>query len=183
MTWTPPDITYSAPKELEARLLSADVTVEDVYQFLDGQQLWLIDHNQGAPAPMDFFKGEADLESFRQACAWWPKDAPKMNPCPNLLMLTNSYHNRGTFAERLAREAAPVIKWLQDSKRDVAQPNAPKVSSTERSRKARGESAESAAAYREYIEACQQRKAADLVWATRCGELLARHIALKKASG
>ena len=68
---------YVASDDLKARLIGADVTCADVFQYLDEQQLWLIEHAGGAPAVTPFFVGEADLTSFKQAQAWWPADAPQ----------------------------------------------------------------------------------------------------------
>lgn len=161
---------YQPPSELVERLLSPHVTPDDVLELLRGQAEERDHTSNGSAPPEAFFVGQADLDNYWRAVAWWPADVPAQWRCPSILMLCHDYWDGhpaigSTFAERLLKRAAPAVEWLKEQGRDPANPN-----ETEEQRKARKVqernaarrvgSAEAQQAYQAWKALCQQRKAA-----------------------
>lgn len=187
-------MTYQPPSELVERLLSPHVTPDDVLELLWGQAEHIErDHTYNGSAPPEaFFAGQADLDNYWRAVAWWPADVPAQWRCPSILMLCHDYWDGhpaigATFAERLLKRAAPAVEWLKEQGRDPANPNeseeqrkARKVQERNAARRKTGEVAD---AYQAYLEGCRQRKLAhekvDAEFAPRIAALLDAYNRLK----
>lgn len=156
-------MTYMAPEHLLERLASEDCSPADVEEFLLGQ---------GNAAP-GFFRGEQDLEEYRQARGWWPTkdmipDLPGLLVCPSMFQLCYGCSETdprigATFQARLLLAAHKLGAWLGERGIDPKNPaESPKERKARSARTVRvaDTGAEQRALYDAYLQACAERKAA-----------------------
>lgn len=181
---------FDPPDELLERLRSPNVTPDDVMEFLLGQYYALDD----APYPDQFFTGQADLDQYRAAVAWWPKGehVPPQLAAPTVWQLCTRYEEQdprigATFLARLTLRANAVVTWIQQQGGDPANPSeTPSERRKRQNREAqkrhrvRGTDTPAGAheravaeAYKAYMDICAQRRIALAAWDAKVAE--ARH--------